>query len=258
MGRNSVEELILVGRSDDNTQLVLLDDNGQEFRVDIDDSLVRCISTRPTTPTGHDSSFGISPRDIQTRVRRGEALEDIANESGVAIEKIERFAGPVLAERNHMANRACGAFIKRGNRELVLDDAVIQQLESNSVDTTSLAWDAWRREDGRWTVSATWVSGNGSGLATWVYDPINQSIVAIDDQARWLLEEKKADANVSQIRPVLVSLPDVEDESESADLEAPSWAGPGHPTIPVSLSDSSQDDSPSWDDILFGHRPNDN
>lgn len=254
-----MEELILVGRSDDNTQLVLLDDNGQEFRVDIDDSLVRCISTRPTSQSSSDTSSGISPRDIQSRVRRGESVEDIASESGMPIDKIERFAGPVLAERNHMANRACGAFIKRGNRELVLDDAVIQQLESNGVDTTSLQWDAWRREDGRWTVTAVWTSGNGSGLATWVYDPINQSIVAIDEQARWLLEEKKADgANVSQIRPVLVSLPDVDEDSEPSDLEAPSWAGPGHPTIPVSLSDSARDDSPSWDDILFGHRPNDN
>ena len=85
----------------------------------------------------------------------------------------------------------------------------------------------------------------------------------------------------------LVGLPTVENGQE--ELEPPSWAGPGHPTIPVPMPVPSADkpvatkpsvakpivakpivakpvaakpvavidDSPSWDDILFGHRPND-
>ena len=251
-------ELIFVGRSDDNTQLVFLDDNEQEYRVDIDDSLTRAIASQPAPAPISTTGLGVSPRDIQTRVRRGESIEDIAHEAGVPFEKIERFAGPVLAERNHMAHRACAAFVKRGNRELILEDAVTQQLASNNVDTESLHWDSWRRDDSRWAITAMWTSGNGSGLATWIYDPINQSIAPVDDQARWLLEEKQPDsANVSQIRPILVSLPDVDDETDGADLEVPAWAGPGYPTIPVPLRDSSSDDSPSWDDILFGHRPSD-
>ena len=55
----------------------------------------------------------LSPRDIQTRIRAGESLEDLVAGSGMAAERIERFAAPVLAEREHLALTALGSSVRR-------------------------------------------------------------------------------------------------------------------------------------------------
>ena len=107
----------------------------------------------------------------------------------------------------------------------------------------------------------TWPAGSGSGSATWLFDPASQTVIAFDDEARWLFEDSRQADNTEAARPRLVGLPiPTEDhlDEDDGDLDPPAWAGPGHPTMPVPLrSPSASDDSPSWDDILFGHRPTD-
>lgn len=258
-------ELIFVGRSDDNTHLVFSDPDGNEFVVPIDDYLMRSVRTpkddRPAT------SLGVSPRDIQTRIRRGESAAAIAAEADVAVERIERYAGPVYTERWHMSQRAREAHIRRG--ESTLGEAVIIVLGAVGVDILAIDWDSHRREDARWNVTVSWPSGEGGGRATWIFDPVGQTLVPLDDEAKWIGDEALAPgssqapvspppAAKTDSRPRLVAVPDSvmpeppPYEISLEDLEPPAWAGPGHPTLPVSL-----DDEPSWDDILFGARPTD-
>ena len=259
-------ELIFIGRSDDNNSLIFSDEDGNEFVVGIDEHLVRNLTSSPSVPTiGH--TLGVSPRDIQSRIRRGESAESIASESGEALTKIERYAGPVYAERNHMANRARETFLRRSMGDVVLGDMANRQLSARGIDTMTVEWDSYRRDDGRWNVSVAWPSGSGAGVATWIFDPLGQSVVALDDEAKWLMDESTmADRSTPvENKPRLVGLPSVNHTpiAESAsdfddDLEPPAWAGPGQPTMPVPVTGNlSHDDSPSWDDILFGSRPHD-
>ena len=265
-----MKELIFVGRSEDNLELIFMDEDGSEFAVAVDDHIRRSINTNDTaTVTTTDS--GISPRDIQTRIRRGETAQAIASEAGVDSARIERYAGPVLAERSYMAKRASETLVRRPHGEVVLGELATGQLANRGVDTLTLVWDSYRRDDARWTVTVSWTSGSGGGIASWIYDPLAQSIVALDDEARWLFDEAAgSNAPVSQteeVKPRLVGLPTVS-QPEDEELEPPAWAGPGHPTMPVPMPVATPvarnpepavatDDSPSWDDILFGHRPND-
>ena len=74
-----------------------------------------------------------------------------------SLDKIMGYATPVLAERAHIAERAQRASVRRKAGEgssRMLGDAVADQLRSRNVDPESVAWDAWRREDGRWTLVA--------------------------------------------------------------------------------------------------------
>ncbi len=265
-----MKELIFVGRSEDNLELIFMDEDGGEFAVAVDDHIRRSINTNDTaTVTTTDS--GISPRDIQTRIRRGETAQAIASEAGVDSARIERYAGPVLAERLYMAKRASETLVRRPHGEVVLGELATGQLANRGVDTLTLVWDSYRRDDARWTVTVSWTSGSGGGIASWIYDPLAQSIVALDDEARWLFDEAAgANAPVAKTedtKPRLVGLPTVS-QPEDEELEPPAWAGPGHPTMPVPMPVATPaaknpepavatDDSPSWDDILFGHRPND-
>lgn len=252
-------ELIFVGRTDDNTRLLLADPDGNEFTVPIDDFLL--TSVRASSATMADGPLGVSPRDIQARIRRGETAGAIAAEAGVPVERVERYAGPVYTERWHMAQRARGAHIRRG--DTTLDQGVSVVLGSLGVDNADLDWDSWRREDARWNVSVAWTSGQGTGAATWIFDPHGQTLVPLDDEAKWISDESLAPGAPPSLstehRPRLVAVPDTVmpepapyDPPTLDELEPPAWAGPGHPTMPVSL-----DDDPSWDDILFGSRPSD-
>ena len=254
-------ELIFVGRSPEGEDLVFMDEDGHEYHVAVDEHISRALTVPArgaSTPAEH---LGVSPRDIQTRIRRGESVADIAAGAGVDEERIVRYAGPVLAERAHLASRACATLVKRPYGDDTLNNLVVTKLEAHDIDCSDLAWDSWRREDGRWNVTVTWVVGSGSGHATWLYDTAGQTVIAFDDEARWLFEEAAPAGNAEPVRPRLVGLPIPSDEEfveDDGSLDPPAWAGPGHPTMPVPMpSPAAADDSPSWDDILFGHRPTD-
>jgi len=255
-----VTELIFVGRSPEGEDLIFMDDEGHEYHVTADEHISRALSTPPRPVSSANDSGGLTPRGIQTRIRAGESVTELAADAGVDEDRITRFAGPVLAERAHMASRACATLVKRPGGDQTLKHVVTFKLESHDIDCSELEWDSWRREDGRWNVTVAWQVGSGSGFATWLFDPAGQTVIAFDDESRWLFEETNPQTTTENTRPRLVGLPIPQDDDvvDDGELDPPAWAGPGHPTMPVPLPRSStNDDSPSWDDILFGHRPTD-
>jgi hypothetical protein len=50
-----------------------------------------------------------------------------------------------------------------------------------------VAWDAWRREDGRWTLSAAFSTAERSGTATFSFDVRGNYVTVDDSDARWLI-----------------------------------------------------------------------
>src|SRR6476469_8612360 len=67
----------------------------------------------------------LSPREIQTRIRSGESLEDVAKVAGIPLDRVERFAAPVIAEREYVAAQAMSSSVRRrgetsGHRNLRL------------------------------------------------------------------------------------------------------------------------------------------
>ena len=254
-----MEELILLGRNDDNTSLLVATDEGLEFSLPIDDSLKREIAaaSAPRPVSGSDQPAALTPREIQTRIRRGESVNDIAHTENVDAQWVSKYAGPVLAERAHMARRASETFIRRNGTEEMLVTLVERQLGQSGIETFDLIWDAWRRDDTRWNVTVCWPSGAGQGVANWIFDGATLAIVALDDSARWIFDELATPAKVEEpTRPRLVGIPTRDEvevgEIDPRDVDVPAWAAPSQPTIPVQLNSS---DSPSWDDILFGSRP---
>jgi hypothetical protein len=135
----------------------------------------------------------LRPRDIQARIRAGETPESVAQVAGTSVDKVMPYAAPVLAERVHVAQRAQRASIRRrpvegggASTARTLGDAIGSHLRSRNVDPDTVAWDAWRREDGRWTLTGTYTTA--SALAT-SRSTRGTSVVADDDDAHWLLGE---------------------------------------------------------------------
>jgi len=187
----------VVGLSPDGKYLVVATENGEELMIVADERLraaVRGDRPRLGQLEIHMES-ALSPRDIQTRIRAGASLEDVGRIAGIPLDRVERFAAPVLAEREHIAAVAMSASVRRrgetsGHRSLRV--TVTERLLTRGVDIDTIAWDSYRLDDGHWAVTADYRSGESARHATFTYDPRSRFSVAANDEARWLLGEQSS------------------------------------------------------------------
>jgi hypothetical protein len=212
--------LRLTGVSEDGRKLLLVSDAGVEFTVDVDDRLRAALSGEG----GDQARLGqletrmestLRPRDIQARIRAGETPESVAQVAGTSVDKVMPYAAPVLAERAHVAQRAQRASIRRRPVEggatssaRTLGDAVGSHLRSRNVDPDTVSWDAWRREDGRWTLTGAYTTTGRVGAAHFSFDAPGNYVVADDDDAHWLLGEV-SDETEAPVEPSRDDLSDV-------------------------------------------------
>lgn len=191
-----MQHLTPVGLSKDGKRLVLVSDTGEEFAVPVDHRLRAALR-------GDHARLGqlemkmesaLRPRDIQARIRGGESAEEVAAAAQTTVDAIMGFAAPVLAERAHVAQSAQKSSIRRRSTEATtaagtLDQASRTHLSSIGVRADDVDWDAWRREDGRWTLVAEYAVGGSSRRAEFTYDPPGRYVVADNEEARRLTGE---------------------------------------------------------------------
>lgn len=109
----------------------------------------------------------------------------IAAETGWPLDRVQRYAGPPLAERAYIAQRAQQVELRRSPGPVLLWDAI--ELVIGSDDASSTQWDAFRRDDGKWIVTVDLPSGSRHRTAAWTYDPAGPNVHPIDEAARWLM-----------------------------------------------------------------------
>ena len=187
--------LTLAGVSDDGKRLLMVSDAGVEFTLDIDPRLraaLRGDDGERRMEIQMDST--LRPRDIQARIRAGETPEAVAEAAHTSVDKIMAFAAPVLAERQHVAERAQRSSVRRKSADTgaaggarTLGDVVDHHLRSLNVDPDTVRWDAWRREDGRWALTGDYASSKRRGSAHFTYDAPGNYVTADNEDARWLL-----------------------------------------------------------------------
>ena len=188
--------LTLTAVSDDGKRLLLADEDGVEHTVDIDPRLRAALAGDTSRRLEIQMDSTLRPRDIQARIRAGETPEAVAQAAQTSVERIMAFAAPVLAERQHVADRAQRSSVRRRSGDAgsagsarTLGDAVAGHLRSLNIDPTTIEWDAWRREDGRWTLTGEYTATKRSGSAHFTYDAPGNYVTADNDDARWLLGE---------------------------------------------------------------------
>ena len=186
-----MRELGLVGLSKDGKFLIARDsDSGDEFQIRADDRL-KAAATTDRVRLGQleiHMESSLSPRDIQTRIRRGESPEAVADAAGVDVDQIIGFAIPVLAEREHICGRARNTVIRRKHVDgagMALGGLVDEEILSTGGSPESAVWDSWRREDGRWTLVITPAGATES--ATFIFDVLGRYVTPENEQARQLV-----------------------------------------------------------------------
>ena len=183
-----MRELELDGIHDDGEHVLLVDSDGERYTLRIDRALRAAVrSDRPAlNMIQADDAAPLRPREIQAMLRSGRSAEDIAEASEIPLEHVRRYEGPVLAEREWTAQRARVFPVGRGGPGLL--DVVTERLAAREA-TGDTAWDAWRRQDGTWTLELSFSAGGRTRQAHWVADLDNRSVSPVDDEARWISDE---------------------------------------------------------------------
>lgn len=278
-----MQELTFVGLSEDGSKLLLALQDGRRYALPIDERLR--AATRGSARPGQmmiPTDAG-RPRDVQARLRAGATAEEVADSSGWPLSRVEAFAVPVMQERSYVAERARGSMIRFLDGELSLEEVVAHRLAERAVDVNDFRWDAWRGEDGRWTVLLAYPAGRGDQVATWSFDLESRTLQPLDEEAGWLSEHQEPVVEADDPDPQLfeeadeptaqvVSLPAKEDRAAEAEgsrhpalrrqQEREQGATPlptGEPPEAAGADEAAAERSrskratvPSWDEILFG------
>ena len=102
-----------VALSEDGHAFVLADEVGRLLALPIDDRVSGALRVERGADgapvmagVALQTSSSLSPRDIQARIRSGETADDVARIAGVPVDRVLRYAGPVLQERAMLAHHA--------------------------------------------------------------------------------------------------------------------------------------------------------
>jgi hypothetical protein len=184
-----MQELRLVAVSEDGSYAVLaVPGRGGRFSLPIDDRL-RTVARGQFSRLAQyeiEVESPLRPKEIQDRIRAGETADEIADVAGVPIERVRRFEGPVLAEREYRAQEAQRATV-RGQGDSGpgprLGDIVADRLADSGSSADDVQWDSRKRSDGNWQVQLIFTIGGRPQIAEWVFDPQRRHVTPADDQA---------------------------------------------------------------------------
>ncbi len=248
-----MRQLRFVALAEDGAAIVLSDDNGGQYRLAVDERL-RAACRGDGVRLGQIEIMmesSMRPAEIQARVRAGEAPEDIARAGSMPVERVLRFAGPVLQERAQVVQRARATRCRplADGATPLLGETVDARLTRTGIDPESATWDAGRRDNGTWRISVRYSTGRNCGEAVWVYDPVGQHVRPNDDTARDMLVASAPPPLPELARPLSVVPRAAEEQPVPPALPAAKAAAAGRDDEAarhVSI--------PSWDDIVFGVR----
>lgn len=260
-----MRELKVVGLDVDGRRIICeTDDSTEKFVLRSDDRLRAAV--RGDRVGSNQTTIDVEvhnvlhPKDIQARIRAGASVEQIASASGADIERVERFAHPVLLERSRAAELATAAhpILADGPSVLTLLETVTTALVARGLNPDDTTWDAWRNEDGRWTVQLAWKAGMSDNVAHFRYAPgaHGGTVSAFDDAASQLIDPDfsrplRPLAPVPQLaleEPEQPLSPPVEQHIEPEEEPQPA------PKPARARKSKARPAVPAWEDVLLGVR----
>jgi hypothetical protein len=166
--RRIMQQLSVIGVEDD--VLILESDSGERFSVPVE-----ALPERRKPPVAiPNRERKASPRDIQSLIRGGMTAEQVASSTGEELAYIERFEGPVIAERAHVLDSALSIPVASGDidplaQETTFGAAIEERLDD--LRASDRSWSAWKdAEGGAWTVRLRFTTEGIAHEALWGYE----------------------------------------------------------------------------------------
>ena len=167
----------------DGLTLVLSNGEDKEYRVAIDEAtLQRLRSAR----NPHDGPR-VSPKEIQARIRAGLSAEEVAAVTGASVETVQRFEGPVLAEREYILNSALAVAthtsIETEDGQTTSAFGAVIRSRLHNLGATAQRWVSWKDEDGTWVVKVEFTANDIDHDARWSFEPRKHALTPLNSDA---------------------------------------------------------------------------
>jgi hypothetical protein len=258
-----MRELRVVGLDIDGKRIICeTGDSGEKFVLRSDDRLKAAVrgDRAGSNQTAIDVEVPnmLRPREIQSKIRAGASVEQVASAAGVDIGRVERFAHPVLLERARAAELATAAHpvLADGPSVLTLLETVTSALIARGLDPEGTNWDAWRNEDGRWTVQLAWKAGLSDNAAHFRYAPgaHGGTVTAFDEAAAELIDPNYSRPPLRPLAPVAQLALEEPEPAPTPEPEPVAETPEPAPAPAAPKSRKGRPAVPAWEDVLLGVR----
>jgi hypothetical protein len=183
-----MQDLRVIGVEDGS--LLVSSDDGERFRIAIDDVLQsRIRQVSPEQRVGRK----LSPREIQDQIRSGMSAQDVASVTGMPVDHIEKYEGPILAEREHVVLSALEVPV-----HTALDTGPIAggmsfgtaiRSRLSAISAINERWASWKDPNSGWVVKLSFTADQIDHDARWSFDPKKQSLSPMNSEATTLSQQ---------------------------------------------------------------------
>ncbi|HXD61279.1 MAG TPA: septation protein SepH [Lacisediminihabitans sp.] len=174
----------------ENGALLVASDDGTRYRIAIDEVLQSKL--RKSIP---DPGAGrkLAPKEIQAHIRSGMSAQDVASITGVPLEYIQKFEGPVLAEREFVVESALGVPVHTAlesdpmSQGTTFGAAIRERLYD--LGAINERWASWKEIGGGWIVKLAFTADQIDHDARWRYDPKKAALAPLNNEAITLSQQ---------------------------------------------------------------------
>lgn len=257
-----MRELTLIGLDVDGKHVICEGgDPADKFLVRVDDRLRAAVRGDRAglieNNKDNEAKGVLRPKDIQSRIRAGASVQEVAESSGMDVSKIERFAHPVLLERQRAAELATAAHpvLADGPAVETLLETISTALASRSLSSEATNWDAWRTDDGRWTVRMSWNAGLSENFAHFRFTPgaHGGTVTAIDEAASELIDPE-FERPLRPVAPVAQLEFEEKAPAAAAEVTVAEPVAERRPRPAPAKRSNRKPEVPAWEDVLLGVR----
>jgi hypothetical protein len=169
--------------------LLVAADDGEQYRIAIDEALQSKLRQRAFSP----ADIKVTPKEIQAQIRSGLSAAEVAEATGAPLEYIERFEGPVLAERDYIVHSALEVPVHTAMdidpiTEVVTFGAAIRE-RLQAIGATGETWSSWKDTAGSWIVKLAFTSAEIDHDARWSFEPKKAALAPVNGEAVTLSQQ---------------------------------------------------------------------
>lgn len=168
----------------ENGALLVASGEGTKYRIPIDEVLQSKLRQAIPDP---GSSRKLAPREIQAHIRSGMSAQDVASLTGVPLEYIQRFEGPVLAEREFVVNSALNVPVHNAMETDPLGNGstfgMVIRERLYGLEATDERWASWKEVGGGWVVKLAFNAEQIERDARWRFDPKKAALSPLNNEA---------------------------------------------------------------------------
>ena len=213
----------------ENGAIVAVGDDGERFRIAVDDTLQSKI--RQVRQQASVEAPKLSPREIQAHIRSGMSAEDVAAVTGAPLDYVQRFEGPIVAEREHVVASALSVPVRTAAEVDPMGEpdtfgSVIRDRLA-SLGVAGERWASWKDEETGWIVKLEFTADEIDHDARWSYDLRKHALAPLNSEATTLSQagELRGGSLIPRLRAVLPH--EGEPDSSRFDSGAFTFPAPG-------------------------------